>query len=105
MWYCFVPRKRSNMAENLLTGIIKQHNKHINMFAGRNDKGQLGLGHCERTDPPTVVESLSDFNIVDAACGRNHTLFLTGKPVREKTNNLGFYQVRHKPGCTVTEYG
>ena len=25
------------------------------------------------------------------------------EPVREKTNNLGSDQVRHKPGCTVTE--
>ena len=27
------------------------------------------------------------------------------EPVREKTNNLGSDQVRHKPGCTVTEEG
>ena len=27
------------------------------------------------------------------------------KPLREKTNNLGFDKVRHKPGCTVTEDG
>ena len=27
------------------------------------------------------------------------------EPVREKTNNLGSDQVRHKPGCTVTEDG
>ena len=27
------------------------------------------------------------------------------EPVREKTNNLGSYQVRHKPACTVTEDG
>ena len=25
------------------------------------------------------------------------------EPVHEKTNNLGSDQVRHKPGCTVTE--
>ena len=25
--------------------------------------------------------------------------------VREKTNNLGSDQARHKPGCTVTEDG
>ena len=25
------------------------------------------------------------------------------EPVREKNNNLGSDQVRHKPGCTVTE--
>ena len=27
------------------------------------------------------------------------------EPVREKTNNLGYDQVRHKSGCTVTEDG
>ena len=27
------------------------------------------------------------------------------KPVHEKTNNLGSDQVRHKPGCTITEDG
>ena len=27
------------------------------------------------------------------------------EPVREKTNNLDSDQVRHKPGCTVTESG
>ena len=30
---------------------------------------------------------------------------LVDEPVREKTNNLGSDQVRHKPGCTVTEAG
>ena len=28
---------------------------------------------------------------------------MTFEPVREKTNNLGCDQVRHKPGCTITE--
>ena len=27
------------------------------------------------------------------------------EPVHEKTNNLGSDQIRHKPGCTVTEEG
>ena len=27
------------------------------------------------------------------------------EPVREKTNNLGSDQVRHRPGCTVPEDG
>ena len=27
------------------------------------------------------------------------------EPVREKTNNLGSDQARHKPACTVTEAG
>ena len=25
------------------------------------------------------------------------------EPVHEKTNNLGSDQVRHKPGCTITD--
>ena len=60
-------------------------NKKVNFtwrsvfFTGRNEKGQLGLGNTTRKDVPTVVEALSEFNIVEAACGRNHTLFLTGK--------------------------
>ena len=29
----------------------------------------------------------------------------TNEPMREKTNNLGSDQVRHKPDCTVTEDG
>ena len=28
---------------------------------------------------------------------------VTSELVREKTNNLGFDQVRHKPRCTATE--
>ena len=47
-------------------------------LVGRNDKGQLGHGDTERRDVPTLVESLAGFNIVDAACGKSHTLFLSG---------------------------
>ena len=32
-------------------------------------------------------------------------LRISNEPVREKTNNLDPDQVRHKPGCTVTEDG
>ncbi|KAL5014792.1 hypothetical protein ScPMuIL_009062 [Solemya velum] len=46
---------------------------------GRNDKGQLGQGDIERLDSPTLVTSLQNYNIIDAACGKNHTLFLTDK--------------------------
>lgn len=48
---------------------------------GRNEKGQLGQGHLDRVDKPTVVECLAGYNVIDAACGRNHTLFLTDKGV------------------------
>ena len=33
------------------------------------------------------------------------TSVIKNEPVSEKTNNLGSYQVQHKPGCTVTEDG
>ncbi|GFS46697.1 protein RCC2 homolog [Nephila pilipes] len=48
---------------------------------GRNDKGQLG--HCDnkRRDIPTLVETLKDHNIVSAACGRGHTLFLSERGI------------------------
>lgn len=46
---------------------------------GRNDKGQLGVGDCERRDTPTTPTELEDYNIVTAATGRNHTLFVTDK--------------------------
>ena len=45
---------------------------------GRNEKSQLGHGDSKRRDEPTLVESLSHVKIVDAACGKNHTVFLTG---------------------------
>lgn len=47
--------------------------------SGRNEKGQLGVGDLVRRDVPTQVEALKSINIVAAACGRNHTLFLTGE--------------------------
>ena len=34
-----------------------------------------------------------------------HYVNSKNEPVREKTNNLGSDQVRHKPDCTVTEDG
>ena len=48
-------------------------------FLGRNEFGQLGHGDKERRDLPTLIENLQELNIVDAACGRNHSLVLSGK--------------------------
>lgn len=47
--------------------------------AGRNEKGQLGHGDTKRVEAPKLIEGLSHEVIVSAACGRNHTLALTGK--------------------------
>jgi len=46
---------------------------------GRNDKGQLGLGDLVTRAIPEVVKALEGHNIVSAACGKGHTLFLTDK--------------------------
>ncbi|KAF4532598.1 hypothetical protein B566_EDAN013376 [Ephemera danica] len=58
---------------------------------GRNPKGQLGVGDCNRRDSPTLVESLKEETIVGAACGRHHTLFLTdrGEVYSAGDNKLG----------------
>lgn len=47
--------------------------------AGRNEKGQLGHGDTKRVEAPRLIEGLSHEVIVSAACGRNHTLALTGE--------------------------
>jgi len=49
------------------------------MTFGRNDKGQLGLGDTEIRTTPVVVSALKGINIVAAACGRSHTLFLSSE--------------------------
>lgn len=46
--------------------------------AGRNEKGQLGHGDTKRVEAPRPIEALGSESIVAAACGRNHTLALTG---------------------------
>lgn len=47
--------------------------------SGRNEKGQLGHGDTKRLEAPKLVEGLGEQVIVAAACGRNHTLALTGR--------------------------
>ena len=49
------------------------------MISGRNDCGQLGFGDTKRRDLPEAVPLLEGINIVNAAVGKNHTMFLTGK--------------------------
>lgn len=51
--------------------------------SGRNDKGQLGHGDTKRLEAPKLIEGLADQVIVSAACGRNHTMALTGRRVQQ----------------------
>uniref|UniRef100_A0A0V0GAN5 Alpha-tubulin suppressor n=1 Tax=Triatoma dimidiata TaxID=72491 RepID=A0A0V0GAN5_TRIDM len=46
---------------------------------GRNEKGQLGTGDTEMRSQPYFLESMKDMNVVNASCGRNHTLLLTDR--------------------------
>jgi len=46
---------------------------------GRNDQGQLGHGDILRKDNPSLIESLESLNIIDAACGRSHSLVLSDR--------------------------
>jgi alpha-tubulin suppressor-like RCC1 family protein len=58
---------------------------------GRNEKGSLGLGDCKDRRCPTLVKALDQYNIVSAATGKNHSLFLTddGKVLACGANNYG----------------
>ncbi|XP_023306324.2 protein RCC2 homolog [Lucilia cuprina] len=47
------------------------------MAFGRNPSGQLGLPDTKLCEKPTVIPALEKFNIVQAAVGRHHSLFLT----------------------------
>lgn len=58
--------------------VILLLNSQFLVTPGRNDKGQLGHGDTKRLEAPKLIEALADHLIVAAACGRNHTLALTG---------------------------
>lgn len=47
------------------------------MTFGRNPFGQLGLDNTATKNSPQLVPALENMNIIGAACGRHHTLFLT----------------------------
>lgn len=48
------------------------------MSFGRNQFGQLGHPKLEVYETPTIIAELENVNVIQAACGRNHSLFLTG---------------------------
>ncbi|XP_065771288.1 X-linked retinitis pigmentosa GTPase regulator isoform X1 [Muntiacus reevesi] len=58
------------------TAIITGNNK-LFMF-GSNNWGQLGLGSKATVNKPTCIKALKPEKVKFVACGRNHTLILTG---------------------------
>ncbi|XP_022085446.1 protein RCC2 homolog [Acanthaster planci] len=68
------------------------------MSWGRGDKGQLGHGDLNRCEAPKLIEGLKEFTIVNAACGRNHTMCLTEEGVVYAfgDNKLGQLGIGHQ---------
>ena len=58
---------------------------------GRNDYGQLGLGHQNNTRTPSHVTLLDDHSIIDITCGCYHSVAMsrTGKVFTFGRNNHG----------------
>ncbi|XP_008579308.1 PREDICTED: E3 ISG15--protein ligase HERC5 [Galeopterus variegatus] len=44
---------------------------------GKNDLGQLGLGHTDSKDSPSLIEALDNQKVEFLACGGSHTALLT----------------------------
>ena len=63
---------------------------------GRNENAQLGQGDTARRDVPTLVDGLTGLNIVRVACGKAHTLFLTGMLLP-----LSFKKITHSLASAV----
>lgn len=47
------------------------------MAFGRNPSGQLGLSELKCVEIPTLIPGLKNVNVISAAVGRHHSLFLT----------------------------
>uniref|UniRef100_A0A1B0BTH3 Protein RCC2 homolog n=1 Tax=Glossina palpalis gambiensis TaxID=67801 RepID=A0A1B0BTH3_9MUSC len=65
-----------------VSGCAAAHTILINMDRralafGRNPSGQLGLSDTKLCEKPTIIPTLEKLNIVQAAVGRHHSLFLT----------------------------
>ena len=73
-------------------------------------KGELSLAQGHNTAEVGIKHRTS---LSPQSCSLRSSLKIGGitsfqliyEPVHEKSNNLGSDQVRHKPGCTVTEDG
>ncbi|XP_037959900.1 protein RCC2 homolog [Teleopsis dalmanni] len=75
-------RFTDEMYRHCASGPTSAHTILINMDRkaiafGRNPCGQLGLPDMKLCEKPTLIPGLQKVNVVQAACGRHHTLFLT----------------------------
>ncbi|XP_055382025.1 protein RCC2 homolog [Condylostylus longicornis] len=66
----------------IASGCAAAHNIVVNtegqaLTFGRNPFGQLGQSELKCYEKPTLVPGLENLNIIQAAAGRNHTLFLS----------------------------
>ena len=44
---------------------------------GLNKYGQVGIGNCEKTTTPTLINSIADLKVVQICCGAYHSMALT----------------------------
>ncbi|XP_043294104.1 E3 ISG15--protein ligase HERC5 [Cervus canadensis] len=76
---------------------------------GRNDCGQLGLGHTYNKDSPSCIEALDDQKVEFLACGGSHTALLTKSGLVFTFGNGKYGQLGHNSTqnelrpCLVTE--
>lgn len=80
LWY--FNRFTSEKYRLAVSGCASAHSVLVNMDRkaltfGRNQFSQLGQPEIITYEKPTLVPGLENMNIIGAACGRNHTLFLT----------------------------
>lgn len=82
----WVPEIISSLSQYRITKIVSSCTAVHSVFLsnegraftmGRNETGQLGLGHVKRQDTAALVSSLKKEVIVNAACGSKHTFFIT----------------------------
>uniref|UniRef100_A0A8C0WSR7 HECT domain-containing protein n=1 Tax=Castor canadensis TaxID=51338 RepID=A0A8C0WSR7_CASCN len=76
---------------------------------GKNDFGQLGLGHTKKKDSPSLIEGLDNQKVEFLSCGGSHTALLTQDGLvftfgAGKYGQLGHNSTQNKlRPCLVTE--
>ena len=94
---------------NIITCIYKPVLLYISGIKGTCFPDDLSISNmfiCPMGEPCKLLCTNLAINFLLLCIGKLVSLKLKLlEPVHEKTNNLGSDQVRHKPGCTVTEDG